>query len=120
MAKINYKAKMPLGMHFKIMYCCKCGNTLDKKSLPKVPTISGVGIPLHRNLLTIYPKGMDRNFGTVTLTKISRNFYVYHCKHCNYLIDYENQKKIRKYQRKSGRLILDKAEIDSLDVSLKA
>ena len=111
---------MPLGMHFKIMYCCKCGNKLEKKSLPKVPTTVGIGIPLYRNLLTIYPNGMPRNRRTLRFIKISSSSYLYHCKHCNYLMDYENQKKIQKYQRKSRKLILDKSEIDLLDVSFKA
>lgn len=120
MVKVNYSEKMPLGMHLKIMYCCKCGNKLEKKSLPKVPTNVGVGIPLYRNLLTIYPKGMDRNRGTLRFIKNSKRFYVYQCKHCNYLINYENQKKIRKYQRINKKIILNESEIDTLNVSFKA
>lgn len=107
---------MPLGMHFKKMYCCKCGNKLDKKSLPVVS--SSITTKIRRNVFTLFPIYDDLN--SVKLTKVKSDSYLYHCKQCNYLMTYEHQNKVRKYQKKHGKLLLTEAEIKSLGVSFRA
>ena len=114
MIKINYNSKLPLSMQFKTMHCCKCGNKLEKKVLSSITTKQDS--PLSRPLLNI-----GRNtHQLLTFTKVQNFSYLYQCKECKYLISYEHQNIIWKYQKKNKKLILSESEIDSLDVSFRA
>lgn len=103
----GYDYHIPWGMLFKRMHCCKCGKKLSinyislgcdpDKKWRKRGFLSGGTLGFRYRYL---PKGIE-SFEAV-----------YKCKNCDYIISYETQKNIRKYQDAGHRHILTDKEID--------
>lgn len=105
----RYEYKLPAGMIFKRMYCCKCGKKLSIKyvSIAYDPDkkwhgygfFSGATIGAR---FRYSPKGTEYFEG------------LYRCKNCDYLISNENQKLVRQYQEAYRRRVLTEEEIERL------
>ena len=91
----GYESEMDAGMLFLKMYCSKCGTRLKKQ---KVVNIFSKGEEEFRNHLL--------GKTTIGMTKIKKVHYVYKCPTCQDIITYDEQKKIRKIQKKLNRKIL--------------
>lgn len=93
---MSYEIKIPIGMLFKKMFCCKCGGKLQKKKISKINY-----------------KG-DKQFKkirigrTVALDKKQKiEHLVYYCPNCNIMAEYDEQVRISNIQKKKNKLILD-------------
>ena len=102
---------LQIKMIFKRMYCCKCGKKLSTKfiSTNYRPDLKWIGAFHESSELTIsangyMPKGTEYFEGR------------YICKNCNYMISYETQNHIRKYQDAGRRRILTENEINSYNL----
>lgn len=105
----GYSASMPIGMLFKKMYCCKCGEHLRKKSIPTVFQSS--------DLEYVSSSGRSKIYG---MTEVTTTVYLYKCEKCGYLITYAHQNEIAKLQKKLGKKILTENELQPLNVSFRA
>lgn len=103
----SYSFHIPMGMIFKRMYCCKCGEKLKRTFLP-------IG----------YQEEGGAFFGaSVTSLSISyrspriveNNECFYSCENCHYYISYDDQKIIAEYQSESGRKILTEKQMAILN-----
>ena len=99
---MGYEMKIPVGMLFKKMSCCKCGEKLQKN---KVSKINYKG---DKEFKTI-------KYGhTVILDKKQKiENFVYYCPNCNIVTEYDEQVKISNIQKKMNKLILDHSDFNS-------
>lgn len=107
----GYEFSISPKMIFKKMYCCKCGKKLSIKLI-------SIGYD---------PDKKWDHYGFINGSTLSFRFKyrpkgteyfepVYTCKHCNYIISYDAQKRIREYQDAGRRHILTENEINSYNL----
>ena len=93
---MGYEMKIPIGMLYKKMFCCKCGAKLQKKKISK---LISKGDTDYKRI----------KYGhTVILDKRQiRERLVYFCPFCNIITEYIEQLRISNIQKKKNNLILD-------------
>ena len=98
---MGYEIKIPIGMLFRKMFCCKCGRKLNRTKRSKINF-----------------KG-DKDFKRIkyghTVILDERQIIdkiVYHCPNCNIITEYDEQLKISNIQKKNNKLILDDSYIE--------
>lgn len=93
---MGYEMKVPVGMLFKKMFCCKCGVKLQKKKISKLNFRGDADFKRIK-------------YGhTVILDKQQIiDSVVYLCPNCNIITEYNEQLNISKIQKKINKLILD-------------
>ena len=97
---MGYEIKVPVGMFFKKMVCCKCGKKLQRKKLSKINLKGDAEFKRIKFQHTII---LDKR-------QIIDNF-VYFCQNCNIITEYDEQLKIDNIQKKVNKLILDDADL---------
>ena len=112
----GYESSIPVGMLFRKMKCCKCGFDLSKKAVYTVSSNSD-GDLINTTMIT--PGGLSKTkiYG---ITEVKKAKYLYKCENCNYLISYEHQNIVSKYQKQHKKRILTQEEQDSLGVCFRA
>ena len=93
---MGYEMKVPVGMLFKKMFCCKCGVKLQKKKMSK---IHFKGDAEFKSIKYGYTVSLDK--------RQIIDSVVYFCPNCNIIIEYNEQLNISKIQKKINKLILD-------------
>lgn len=101
----RYEYSISVGMIFKKMYCCKCGEKLKKEFITvdydpeskanKEAWFTGTSI---RFIYRPHPDG----------TEYKECFYI--CKKCGYALSYNDQKIISEYQKETGKKILNEKQ----------
>lgn len=91
----GYEAKIPAGMIFRRMYCCKCGTKL---TWHKTREVYQKGEPGYHNHIL--------GHATIGMARIEIASYIYKCPNCGNIITYEEQLKISKTQKQLKRFIL--------------
>lgn len=109
MGLTGYRIQIDLGILFRKMYCCKCGERLKKHSISRI--IKKGDYDFDTQLV-----GQKTSIG---MDKIKETTYIYKCNSCCYTIDYDYQKRIAKKQKSLKRKNLTATEIASLKVYLK-
>lgn len=95
----GYEAKIPAGMIFRKMYCCKCGAKLNKR---KISEVRQKGDPGYQNQLL--------GHATIGMDSVEVASYVYQCPRCSNIVTYEEQLKISKTQKHRGQMVLSEEE----------
>ena len=93
---MGYEIKIPVGMLFKKMFCCKCGAKLQKKKLSKINLKGDADFKSIKYGHTVI---LDKH---QTIDKI-----VYFCPNCNIITEYNEQLRISSIQKRVNKLILD-------------
>ena len=91
---------MPLGMLIRKMYCAGCGTRLVRKQVRKTYQR---GEPGFRNTLS--------NRSTVNVGSYTTVTYVYRCPNCCREISYDDQVKVAKKQKQTGRNVLTEGDL---------
>ena len=99
---MGYECTIDAGMLFRKMYCCLCGERLQKE---KVIQVYRRGEPGFRTRVATI-----RTIGMQELTEVS---YVYRCPHCGRITTYDEQLRIHKLQKKLKRRILSSDDFNT-------
>lgn len=91
----GYEMKIPAGMIFRKMYCCKCGTLLEKQKQSTVYKKGEVG---YQNKIL--------GHSTIGMDKKEEVSYVYKCPNCQEIVSYDEQVAISKIQKKMNKKIL--------------
>jgi predicted RNA-binding Zn-ribbon protein involved in translation (DUF1610 family) len=95
----GYEAKIPAGMIFRKMYCCKCGAKLNKR---KTSEVRHKGEPGYKDYIL--------GHATIGMDTVEVASYVYQCPNCGNTVTYEEQLAISKAQKHHGHMVLPETE----------
>ena len=96
------EVEVPLGMLFRKMYCRICSTKLKRK---KISVVCKKGDINYTNRLL--------GKATLGMSEIQKSEYVYECPKCKVLTTYNNQLRISKLQKKTGKKILSDEELEN-------
>ena len=91
----GYELKIPVGMIFRKMYCCKCGARLVKHKTSRLYKKGDVDYQSH-----------ILGHSTLGMSKILSESYIYFCPICENITTYDQQLEVARKQKALKCLVL--------------